>query len=268
MKQSSEILKSAYLRKKGVNKGFTLRFVAQKMDASIAFISQVFSGKRFIPLAKVDLLCDLLDLDTERREIIFRAAVRGRSRLARPDLLTGLDEEPKPPAGVSWVYQNSKYFWVLEKPIYLAILNCTLVRGYDGTPEFLARKLNITLTEAVQAFQRLKDSPFLTEENGKLVKSSRFNDFNSEASKDLIRKFHRGLLSRAAWALDRQQDPEANDARLITSCVLTVPAARLASSKEKIRKFLSEMAADLAAETGDEVYQLAVQFVPFTRPLD
>lgn len=267
MQEAIEILKSAYQRKRHQKKSFTLKFLAGKVGVSTTFVSLVFRGQRSIPLAMVDSLCDQLDLDSEQRNILFQAAVRGRSRMKSSALATVAKENTEFPK-LPWVYQPADYFWVLENPIYLAILNCTLLKGYDGTEEFLAERLRLPIGKVKEMFAELAASPFLSTQNGKLVKSELYNDFSSEVSKSSIRKFHHSLLARAETALAVQTSPADMDARLITSAVLTVPAKRVVWAKQQIQNFLAEMVKELAAGDEDEVYQLGVHFLPFTSPAE
>lgn len=263
--EAAEILRKAFLHKKKSKSSFSLKAVASKVGVSAPFLSQVFSGKRNIPIGMIDEVCRILDLDTERRDFIFRSVLKGRSQAGRSGIADGLNgaravEKP------DWNFQSVSKFWVLEDWHYLPLLNCTLLKDYDGTTTFLAERLSLPLAEVEAAVTRLREAGLLKPDiHGVLRKASRFNDFQSAGSKEGIRKFHRAGMAKAATTLTEQTTDEDLECRLITTFVLTSPKGKLPWAKQRIREFLDEMTAELTAEPAEEVYQLGIQFFPLTK---
>ena len=263
--EAADMLRTAFLQKKKGKAGFSLKFLANRLSVSAPFLSQVFNSKRTIPIGMIDELCLILDLDSERRDFIFRAVLKGRSQAGRSGIAEGLNGA-RAPKKADWSYQPVSKFWALEDWYFLPLLNCTLLKDYDGTAGFLAQRLALSAEVVEDALTRLKEAGFLKRgSDGLFRKSTRFNDFQSAVSKESLRKFHRSGMAKAATTLAEQTSAADMENRLITTFVLTTPRAKLPWAKQRIREFLEEMTAELAAEPAEEVYQLGIQFFPLTR---
>lgn len=259
---ASAILKQAYLRRKSLSKGFTLNFLAKKLDLSVPFVSQILNGRRPIPVATVDALCEILDLDKEKRDQVLKAAVRGKSKAIKAGLFSEFAKGGEPKATPAFTYQPVKNFWLLEEPHYLPILNATLLTDYDGTPAFVAAKLGLPAEKVARAFEKLAEHKFLVQSDGHLRKSVVHNDFSSDKAKSQLRSFHRTTLETAIKTLDKKVSDTDLERRLITGSLATVRSDKVIVAKQRLREFLQELSADLAAEPGDEVYQISLQFFP------
>ena len=206
----------------------------------------------------------MLDLDVEQRDMIFRAALRGKSPVPRLGISEALVPSLERKESVDWSLQPSKSFWLLNDPLYLTVMNATLLKGYDGKPEWIAARLKAPFQEVAAAVEKLLAEGFLEELDGRLQKSSRFNVFSSELSKDEIRTYHAAGLKRAQQSLHEKTAPEEVERRLITSSVVTVPETKVIWAKQQIKTFLEKMVAELGSEAGDNLYQFSLQFLPVT----
>ncbi|RZA05167.1 MAG: DUF4423 domain-containing protein [Proteobacteria bacterium] len=263
-REISLLLKNAYLKKKGLNKGFSLGVVARRLEVSVPFLSQLFSEKRALPLSMVEPMCTALDLDTEKRDFLYRRLLKKKGRSP----LTQLTEPPAqgPASGpAEWSLPPASSFWVLEEWFYLPLLNCTLLPAYDGKASTLSALLSLPLAQVEDAMLKLREAGFLEVRDGVLKKASRLNDFNSAASKEQIRAFHRACLRRAETELEARTSAEAVEERLITTLSITVAAEHVGSAKQRIADFLRQLSVDLTTPTGSEVYQLGLQFFPVTQ---
>ena len=260
--EASAILKQAYLRRKSTSKGFTLSFLAKKLNLSAPFVSQILNGRRPIPVTSVDHLCEILDIDKEKRDQVLKTAARGKSKAIKAGLFSELAKAADPKPRPAFTYQPVKNFWLLEEAHYLPILNATLLADYDGTPGFVAAKLGLPVKTVAQAFERLVEHKFLVQSGGRLQKSANHNDFSSDKSKAQLRSFHRTTLETAIKTLDKKVSDSDLERRLITGSLATVRSDKVPAAKQRLREFLQELSADLAAEEGDEVYQISLQFFP------
>jgi uncharacterized protein (TIGR02147 family) len=263
-KEAAHLLRNAFLKKKKGHRGYSLQALAKKLGLSAPFLSQLFNGKRTLPIDQVEPLCQELDLDSEKRDFLFRSVLQVKSRSARRGISKDLELQSAR-ATPGWVYQPSKFFWVLEEWHYLAILNCTLLRDYTGDPAWVARLLGIEVAAANAAFERLKSAGFLVEEGGRLVKTARFNDFHSQVDVKTIRAYHARAMDHAKLQLQTQSSDEAIESRYVTTYTLTAPADRIPWAKQKLKRCLDEIVHELAEGEGEQIYQLGIQFLPLTK---
>src|SRR5690606_35711065 len=144
-----------------------LSVLARRLGISPSYTSEIISGKRPLPARQLEAMSAALDLDLEEkdqiaREILMREGVKPDPSILEADTPR---TNKKPRAG--WEKVAKDLFWVLEDWHYLPLLDATLLRSYDGSLEFLARSLGLSLAETTRAVERLTAAGLLREKNGK-----------------------------------------------------------------------------------------------------
>ncbi|MBX3041895.1 MAG: TIGR02147 family protein [Bdellovibrionaceae bacterium] len=263
MKESPiEIFQAALKKKQGKQSKFSLRQLATRAEVSAPFLSQVMNGKRALPLSLAVKLCRILDVQKEKRDYILSMLLEGKGVHVKVPLSDRKDIDKASKKKTGWNFVPDRSFWALSEWYYLPILNCTLLEGYDGSPEFIAQKLDLPLSTVKAALARLKDGHLLELQEGKLVKSNAMNDFHSAAPRAEIRRFHASGMDRAQVALREKITDGDLERRLITSMVLTVAESDIPWLKQQIIELMNRCSTHSQKSTAEKVYHLGIQFFP------
>lgn len=253
---AESVFNRAVQKKKKEFRHFSVRWMAKKLDVSHAYLSLILNGKRPIPLEKVEAICEILDIDEESRAHIYLQTFRGLGYR---------------PAGQSrtvriqgWNLVPLNNFDLISRWEPMAILLMVRLKNYDGTTEFIARRLGLPPFLVQMFFDLLYERGYLEKENGKIVSSRRFWEFQSQSSKESLRKYHRSVVEQALKVMDSKKDEAAVHRRHIVSGALTCSKTVAQRLKVKINDFMKECIEEGAASDAEEVYQLAVQLYPVT----
>jgi uncharacterized protein (TIGR02147 family) len=153
-------------------------------------------------------------------------------------------------------------FPVISDWYHFAILELTLVEGFQSNPAWIADQLGITQIEAKAAVERLLKLDLLLETNGKW-RATGSNFANPEGlPSDAIRKFHRQVLERAGQALEFQSAAERESSNLI----IAIDESVLPKARKMIRDFTRKFDAELSrTQRKTQVYNMTVQFFSLQR---
>ncbi len=264
----AKILKSAFEKRKQENSRFSLGLLALKLNISKSFASLILSGKRALPPELATDFCKLLKLDIEQRDLILRGVLLSRKLPENKGLLSGI--RPKRNSQNDgrkrkWVDPNDSHFWILREWYYFAILDSTLLKGFDGSANFIATALGLDLETTRAAIKKLQGSGFLELVSGKLVKSNKLNAFNSIDAKNDLRAYHSASIEIAKETMASRAKLEDLEKRLITTGTVTVAKEKVVWAKQQIAEFLCSLIEQLSEdELPDDVYQISIQFLPLT----
>lgn len=250
-----EILNLYYQRKK--RGGYSLRALARDLSVSPAFVSNVFKGKKKLPRTLFSELSKRLDIDD----------------MAASDLQKQLyteiqHENPSPgasPSSLGWKLADRSSFSALRQWYYVAILELVTCRTFEGSKESLSRKLGVSIQSVDIALRELQSLNLLVQKNGRIEKTNEKIRLSSSKSLQEIRHFHRQMLDKANKELELTSD-EAFEKRLITGIMISAEPAKIKLAKKMLSEALHEIADFLTAEAGSEVYHLAAQLFPITKP--
>lgn len=263
--RSTTILKRHFARKKKDFAGFSTRWLAQRLEVSPSYISQIMNGKRTLPPKLVDPLCYLLDVDTEDHTRICRELLTKQGwKKPSPDSRSG----PKEAGAFTdphWDVRPTKQQHLLTSWYYVSILEATLLTDYDGSTKFIGRRLGLPETMVKEAMEVLIENGCIEEIDGKFRKTSNFFEFASLLKKDEIRAYHSHMMQKAISLMENRKDAEALEQRLITSATLTCSREHIPALKAKLADLLKEFVEGAAEAPPEEVYHLALQFIPISQ---
>ena len=264
--ETPEVLRQAYLRRKALKPAFTLRKFAILAGVSPPYLTAIMKGKRRLPLSKLDLFGDLLDLDSEKRNLIFREITNSREPRAGLHRLIVKGKMPDRTVAqkISWVFPNISRFWVLERWYFLPILDFTLVPGFDGSALSISKRLGLSLEIASDALTKLHDAGYLVRKNGKLQKGAAFLDFNTVFPKQVLRQFHLICMDKAKYEIAKRVSDSEAERRFLSTASFTMNRDDLPWVKQKLRDCLDEIIAHCGSQQRNDVYQLGIQLIPLT----
>jgi len=262
----SEVLLRFFEKKKAERRGFSVRSLALRLNLSPSFTSQVLNGRRSVPLELAEQLCAALDLDKETRDDVFSKLFRERGLSQKVARLSGIpnDETPNERNEADWKLRPKQQFDVLVDWTGLAILDATLLVDYDGSPDFIASRLNLSLESVRETLDHLIKNGLLVLRDGVLKKTDFFLEFNSGKNQEEIRAFHKQHLENAKRILTDQVSDEDRERRLITGLTITASEKKVAWAKIALNSFMRHLATDLGSSEAEDVYHLAIQLFPLT----
>lgn len=236
------------------NPKYSLRSFARDLNLSPARLSDVLRGRYgFSRSAAEDIakklglspkesshFCDLVE-SQHARDPKRKAAAQGRV------------------SGASVHYQQLSLdgFQVVSDWYHYAILELSLIEGFQSQPRWIATRLGIQESLAKAAIERLLRLDLLQIENGKLEATDSFTASPDGIPSDAIKKFHRQILEKAIAAIDFQTVEE----RDLSSLVLAVDESQVGEAKEMIKTFRRSFDTKFGqAKRKTAVYCLATQF--------
>ncbi len=224
------------------NPRYSLRAFAKGLSLDASTLSQILSGKRVISKKVMQSLCDKL--------------------LATPKDLKTFGLLKAEITDEAFFQINLDIFSVISEWYHYAILELTYVSGFKSDAKWIAKKLSISVEEAKAATERLKRLGLLLEENGSLIKSSKFltnmSNLNTSAAH---RELQKQVVEKALLAIDECPQEEKN----ITSMTMAIDVNNLPKAKEIIRKFRRDLCALLEDGEQTRVYNLAIQLYPISK---
>lgn len=255
------ILKNSMSRLRRQNPSFSLTALAEKMNVSAAFLSQVFNDRKPLPSERLGDMVRHLKIDRLTEKNLKRAMVRARVKEA---YLPADDAAPER-AVQGYAEAADKDYELLRYWYLPAILNLTTCAGFDDDPAWLAKRLAITEGEARRALLFLKKNEYLVKDEGVWKTTSRRLRFPARSSHPLVRGLNREVLKKAFRLLEVEPSREQYEERLMTTLSVAVNRDRIPEAVTRLQAAMFDIANFLADGDCTEVYHLSAQLFPSTR---
>jgi len=246
--QYRELLLNYLQEKKKKNPLFSLRSLAKQLQISPAQLSQFISGKRPLTLRVAMQIADKLEFSSlERQQMLASLQGGGRKRIVKKVL-------------PNYEIINEDQLKVISEWYYFAILALADLTENQTSPTWIAKRLNIDVHTARDAYERLKRLNYIQESNDQFRQSSRPLHTTSDVPSSTIRKCHRQNLDLASQKLDEIEIHQ----REFTSITVSTNPKKLKRAKELMNSFKNDLALLLGNGETSEVYTLALQLFPVT----
>lgn len=231
------------------NTAYSLRAFSRLLKLDPSTVSQLLSGKRKPSIKLINYLCDALSASPlTRRSIVQNLSVQETNSL--------------PPQDENFRLLAEDTFAVISEWYHYAILELTVVEGFDNNPQWIARSLGITIHQAKTAIERLLRLSLLQEKNNILTKSDRFvTNFSPGISTPALKELQRGLIQKALTAIDEIPQEEKD----ITSITFAMDKAKLPEARKKITQFRRQMCVLLESGKRKQVFNLGIQLYPISK---
>ena len=215
---ASELLRDFFKRKKASRHAFSLRSFAQAMKVSPSFISAMLQGKKPIPLARVDQIAKILDLDL----LALNELKRALALQILNEHNTSLDIEGPTSQKASKKYRSApqNQFSILSSWYYVAILDLCTCAHFQKNNDWIAKQLGITPYQVEFALKRLQDLGAIVETKSgfkKVISKIRLACHESHSD---IRKFHAQMIEKAQEELRNKTSQEDFEKREITGITI------------------------------------------------
>jgi uncharacterized protein (TIGR02147 family) len=231
------------------NEQYSLRAYARNLNVPVSSLSEIINGKR--PLTKniCEKIGKALNMSPEQIEFFSTQ----KSSLSNKST-TGFDYRQ--------IALDS--FYIISEWHHYGILQLMRTVDFVNDSEWIAKRLNIENAEVELAMIRLIRVGIVEVlEDGQLVDTTegRSTHLKNDFTNEQLRNFQIKALENAIHSL-RNTPIEYRDN---TSMTLAISKKALPFAKEEIKKFRRQLTKKLEAfDEPDEVYQLAIAFIPLS----
>jgi uncharacterized protein (TIGR02147 family) len=244
--------------------GFSIRSWAREMDLkSHALLVMLLKGTRPLRVKHASFLAKGLKLTSQER-LYFQALIQFDSAETpeEKELCSHWLNDINP--GNDFRTKEVDQFTVISHWVHSFILAMGDTKSGIRDAADVYRRVKgkgVTLNEIRAAIERLLAMKLLKKHlDGRLKATAERVTTKDDVANIGARKYHRGVMKLADEALDSVPLLE----REFQSGSIAVAAEKIPFAKEMIRKFRNQFEKALAAEPGDEVCQLNIQFFRLT----
>lgn len=144
---------------------------------------------------------------------------------------------------------------VIRSWIHLAMRECVTLKDFSPQPNWMAKKLGITTTQAKEILEELVELQFLTLEDGKYKKTDPSIHNFGKLSPSLVASYNSQILHLANRSLSRSKEK-----KYMETLNIALPTRLIPVLKNHIKKFCREMDVLVEShENREEVWMLAIQ---------
>ncbi len=242
-------LREELLRRCKQNPSYSLRAFARTLGLESSYLSKLVRGNRTITKKVVDRIGFKLGLDPDEIDR-FKSKIGTDSSTERTE--TNFRQ---------LAYDSFK---LISDWYHYAILELITVEGFRADHKWIAKSLNINVTEVQSALERLVRLGLLEQDkNGKWETHSANNTtINLDYSEAALKSLQQQILEKAIVSL--QEIPL--DQRDQSAMTMAIDSKLLPEAKKKIRTFRRDLCAFLQdGRKRDQVFHLSVSLYPVSK---
>ena len=229
------------------NPAFSLRSYARKLGVSPASLSEIMSGKRNITEKTATKVFERLNISPAEK-LMLRKISEGKKSVGTKDpqfLLLEMD-----------------HYHLISEWFYFAILSLAETETFQDTPEWIAERLNIRISETRTALERLERIGLLKRnESGRLAATGASFKTSTDVASGAIRRSHFENLELAKGSLEKD-DVSVRD---FSSMTMAIDRDLLPEAKKMITEFRRKLTKFLESQCKQEVYKINIQLFPLTQ---
>lgn len=236
------------------NPNYSLRSFAKMLDISPSALSSMLNGKRPVTHKMKERLGLKLGLEVSDLQKL-KSRAHGNSK--RTDTI----------AAESFQQITVDTFAIISEPYHYAILELAKTSDFQWSPRWLAKRLQITVSEINMALERLERVGLLgRDDDGEYFDTT--NGFSTDIREGLSSQAQRRFQERSLEQSIKALQTVPVELRDNTSMTMAIDVKDLAKAKAHIKDFRRRFCHDMESvpET-NEVYQLTISFIPLTNTL-
>ena len=239
------------------NPAYSLRAYARDLGIAYSRLHDTIHGRKGLSVKSALKIAQNLNLSHDEAEI-FVAKIE--SEHARSPITRKKAQEKL--TNLNTLYGNQviqeNLFRLIKDWHHFALVELSLVEGFQSDYAWISNRLGITLNEAEAAVKRLLELKVLKEEDGKWSPSDDFTFTESTIPSDAVKKSHEQILTKAINALYFQSIEE----RDFNSFTFSVNTQDIPLAKKFIKDFLVEFDRKFGKNSRrNAVYSLSTQLI-------
>jgi uncharacterized protein (TIGR02147 family) len=250
MKTYKDILNEELVNRQKMNKLFSLRSFARLLDISPAQLSQVMSGKRSLTLKMANKISDKLYMDPLSKELFLDSL--NNVKLKRLRLSINHKDE---------LLLKEDEFKIISDWPHFAILSLAHLKNNNFDSRWIAKRLGIDITRAVDVRDRLVRMNLITRKGSSFTRSKVKIKTSDDVASKSIQLSHLKNLDLAKSKLEET----SVELREFSTITMAINSKHLNKAKEAMRRFESEIENLLEYGKQTEVYTFAMQLYPLTK---
>jgi uncharacterized protein (TIGR02147 family) len=227
-----------------------MRSFARDLGLSPPRLSCILKGKYSLSVDAAKQVADRLKLSPEAQAAFINSVLTERAAKKLSKRKVG----DLPP----YSHLSEDQFLLVSEWYHFPILELTYLKDFNPVPNWIARRLGISIEDAMKAIERLRKLDLL-----RILKTGKYRPTSSstmtptEVSSDAIKKYHTQILDKAKTALQEQSVEE----RQYMAGAFSFNSEELAEAKKEVEDFANRFAAKFSKnKTKDSVYTICVQF--------
>jgi uncharacterized protein (TIGR02147 family) len=239
------------------NPSYSLRAFAKKLNLSPSALSEILNGKRKVSKKMAIMIYERLGanpLDMNELNSSFDKKSKKESEL---ELLESDGSEK-----LNFLELSADQFNIIEKWHHFALLSLIETKDFKANVEWMAKRINITVTEVKLALDRLERLG-LVKCNEKKTKISLTGGpliTSDDISNQAVKRSHYEDLKFAEGVLDNVNVVD----RDFTAVTIAVDSKKIPKAKKMIREFQDRLSQFLESGEKDEVYKMTFYLYPLT----
>ena len=249
-------LRKALTELQGKNPRYSVRALAMKLGMTASATNEILKGERRVSRKLAERICRGLLLDpTERNEVLKRFPERRQNKTSA--------REGSDTVGGDYLKLTADQFRMISDWIHYAILSLIKTADFRPASDWIAQRLNVTISQAAGALERLERLGLIHyQEDGSIQRTPMRLNTTDDVLDVSIQKSHLTDMELASKSLLKHPV----HLRDFTSLTIAISPQLLPQAKELIRKAQDEICDLMAAEVPSEVYRLSVYLFPLTQP--
>lgn len=238
--------------------------IAKKLGyRSPSLISMVRSGKRLPSNELLHALADEWKLTAREREYVFLLVQLERLAAKKKDTSSVARRITSLVSSHNTKHFQRHEFSEISEWQFMVVKQLVSTPGFQEDPNWISQALRkkISPRKAAEALKLLEEKGLLRREEGRLVPAHDITETTHDIPSMAIRSHHRGMLERAAEALEEQ----VVDRRHFNSLTFRVNPKDLPALKAKITEFAKSVFDQYNADDSVAVYQMNLQLFEHTK---
>jgi uncharacterized protein (TIGR02147 family) len=266
----ARVLKEVYDYKKSKNASFSLRAYAKYLGVNSPTLSHVLNGKRALSIDEGVIALEKLNLSNTEKDRFLASLVKEKSKLdsisMRPlsdfEQSQGLIDSIKIMNEDEMETIDNSYYKVIAEWEHFGVLELFELSDVDINLDFIASKLDLTVTRTLTVMDNLKNCGLIEEnDSGKFVRKFPHIKTSEDVSSRALMDSHQETLKIASEKLESVP----LKLRDYSSVTIPVDLTCLNEFKTVIREFRRKLSTLSSQGNKSEVYQLAIQFFPLSK---
>jgi uncharacterized protein (TIGR02147 family) len=250
------LLKEIKDRKKS-NPNYSIRAFARDLQLSAGFLSDVLKEKRTLSSDRAAEIGKKLKYNKIELSHFVNISRYSNAKNSSHKKLIQDHLKSSKKMMISVRKMKADQFAVIADWYHFAILELVEIEGFESSPDWIAKRLKISVSEVEMALDRLAKLKMISINDKGFIRKLENNEVMSFPSA-AIRKFHTQQLNKAKEALERLQ----YESRIMQGITMAVDPKKIPQAQELITEFRNKMYQ--LFENGDKknVYHLAIQLFP------
>lgn len=238
-----------------------MRALARRLGMSVSFLSRITSGQRQLTASVAARLANTLNLSPEEEAHLMRLVATQRLS-SQPEVSRTILTKISKASRARRKTVEGMSFDTIAQWQHFAIISLLRLRDFKPSANWIGRKLGLPPAVAKESLERLIHVGLLERSAGGL---SAMNGGEIETPVDVpsraVRENHRQHLALAENALNEL----SMELREFLNCTVCLNRSDIPKAKKRIRHFIDGFMKDLERPTGEDLFQLNVQFHLLTK---